>query len=62
MSAASATREMDTAFNVAAAEAEEDGLAHSLSVVLCRFADTSGYIQYLPFGRPFGRPFGSFDF
>ena len=61
MSSASATREMDAAF-IAAADAQEDGLAHSLSVVLCRFADTSGYIQYLPFGRPFGRPFGSFDF
>ena len=40
----SATQEMDAVF---IADAEEDGLAHSLSVVLCRFADTSGYIQYL---------------
>ena len=29
-----------------AAHKEEDGQAHRLSVILCRFADTSGYIQY----------------
>ena len=40
-----ATKEMDAAL-LSAAHKEEDGQAHRLSVILCRFADTSGYIQY----------------
>ena len=54
---------------IAAAAEQEDEQSNSLAVILCRFADTSGYIQYhwcrhkiRSVVLPFGRPFGSFDF